>query len=157
MTLYVFDSGSIRVLRNYYPRRFPSFWRNLEDAIKADSVISVREVFNELEDLLSGHPLWDWVEGNKRLFVTPSAEETAFVAQIFTVSHFRMLVGETQRLRGKPVADPFVIAVARTRQGKVVTEETLRPNAAKIPNVCQHFQVPYLNMEGFLTENGWEF
>jgi len=53
-----------------------------------------------------------------------------------------MLVTETQRLKGQPVADPFVIASAKVRGGAVVTEELKREHAAKIPNVCQHFDVP---------------
>lgn len=62
-----------------------------------------------------------------------------------------------QRLRGYPVADPFVVACARVRDGCVVTEEASRPNAARIPNVCGHFGVRCTNVEGFLREIGWEF
>ena len=116
----------------------------------------MREVYNELEKF-SDSWLSGWVKKNKRLFVTPSAEETAFVAEIFAVPHFHMLVTETQRLKGQPVADPFVIASAKIRDGTVVTEEIKKEHAAKIPNVCEHFKVPCVNMEGFLVENGWQF
>jgi len=33
MTLYVFDANNFRVLRNYYPDRFPTFWNQFEEAI----------------------------------------------------------------------------------------------------------------------------
>lgn len=59
--------------------------------------------------------------------------------------------------RGSPVTDPFVIAVARGRGGYVVTEEAMRENAAKIPNVCDHFVVPWLDAEGFKEAEGWSF
>lgn len=157
MTLYVFDTSSCRVLRNYYPDRFPTFWENFQDAIKSGHIVSVREVYNELEQQLQDHWLWDWVKKNRELFLTPTAEETAFVAEIFAVPHFRMLVGETQRLKGQPVADPFVIACAKIRGGTVVTEELKKEHAAKIPNVCEHFQVPCTSMEGFLLQNNWRF
>jgi len=39
----------------------------------------------------------------------------------------------------------------------VVTEEIKKEHAAKIPNVCEHFKVPCVNMEGFLVQNGWQF
>jgi len=50
-----------------------------------------------------------------------------------------------------------VIACARNRGGCVVTEEGLRPNAARIPNVCQHFGIDWTNVEGFLAHHDWEF
>ena len=53
-----------------------------------------------------------------------------------------------------PVADPFVIALAKVRDGCVVTEETMRPNAAKVPNVCEHFGIEYTNVEGFMNKEG---
>jgi hypothetical protein len=93
----------------------------------------------------------------RKIFVVPEAAETAFVAEIFKVPHFQQLVDGAARLRGQPVADPFVIAVAAVRGGCVVTEETHRPHAAKIPNVCEHFRVNCTNLEGFLEGKGWTF
>jgi len=55
------------------------------------------------------------------------------------------------------VADPFVIALAKARDGCVVTEETMRPNAAKIPNVCEHFGIEYAKLEGVMNKEAWTF
>lgn len=79
------------------------------------------------------------------------------MARIFAVPHFQALVSEKQRLQGKAVADPFVIAAAAAAGWAVVTEERVKPHAAKIPNVCQHFGIRCLNLEGFMHENGWSF
>jgi hypothetical protein len=38
-----------------------------------------------------------------------------------------------------------------------VTEEKLKPNAAKIPNVCAHFQIPCINLERFMRDQNWSF
>lgn len=154
--VYVFDTSSVRVLGNYYPQRFPSFWRQFNEAADSGLIVSTREVYTELEHQTSGW-LWDWVRTRRSLFPVPTPEEQAFVREIFNVPHFRSLVGNAQRLTGKPVADPFVIAAARTRGGCVVTEEAKKPNAAKIPNVCEHFGIACVNVEGFLEQNGWEF
>jgi hypothetical protein len=81
----------------------------------------------------------------------------SFVAQIFSVPLFRQLVSERQRLRGSPVADPFVIAMAKIRSGCVVTEEAKKENAARIPTVCEHFGIAWCNIEGFMEAQGWEF
>jgi hypothetical protein len=79
------------------------------------------------------------------------------VAEIFRISHFQGLIGQKQRLKGDPVADPFVIACAKVRGGSVVTEEQFKPNAAKIPNVCQHFNVPCIDLEEFMHQQKWSF
>ncbi|MFY9611452.1 MAG: DUF4411 family protein [Blastocatellia bacterium] len=60
-------------------------------------------------------------------------------------------------LKGTPVADPFVIAAAAVRGGTVVTQEQPKPNAAKIPNVCDHFGVAWTDLEGFMNQQNWTF
>jgi hypothetical protein len=154
---FVFDSNSWRVLENYYPSQFPSFWDRFNGAVDDGSVVSVREVFNELDRQLQTDWMRTWVRAHRGAFLDPAGAETVFVSRIFLVPHFQVLVGQEQLLRGQPVADPFVIACAQHHRGCVVTEETLRPNAAKIPNVCQHFGVEYTNVEGFLAHHGWQF
>lgn len=155
--VYVFDTSSLRVLRNYYRDVFATFWERFEGAIDAGGIVSVREVLNELEAQVSSTWLWDWIRARRTIFQVPTPAETLFVQEIFKVSHFRALVGETQRLQGRPVADPFVVACAKVKEGCVVTEETFKPNAAKIPNVCEYFEVDCTNIEGFLASNGWRF
>ena len=154
---YIFDTNSFRVLGNYYPDRFPSFWEQFNEAVRTDSVFSVREVRRELEVQATSQWLSDWVKANSGIFRAPTAEETAFLPNIFQIEHFRALVGEKQRLKGSPVADPFLVACAKVHGGCVVTEEQLKPNAAKIPNVCHHFGVDYCDVEGFLERVGWAF
>lgn len=153
---YIFDTNSFRVLGAYYPDRFPTFWKNFETAVDAGEVYSVREVYNELS-YQARDWLLDWIETHKTFFRVPSPAETEFVAKIFRVPHFSTLVGEQQRLKGQPVADPFVIAAAAICEGTVVTEEKLKKNAAKIPNVCEHFEIAYTNVEGFLAAHSWKF
>jgi len=155
--IHIFDTSSFRVLEHYYPGRFPSLWKLLDEAAEAGGLVSVREVYKELEFLAREDWFRTWVREHRKIFLPPTAEEAEFLRQIFAVKHFQTLVGEKQRLKGQPVADPFVIAAARVRQACVVTEEAMKPNAAKIPNVCQHFGVRCTDVEGFMTECGWQF
>ncbi len=39
----------------------------------------------------------------------------------------------------------------------VVTLERLKPNAVKIPNICEHFKIAYLDLERFMEKEGWVF
>lgn len=153
--IHVLDTSSLIVLQHYFPNQFPTFWSNLDSAITAGEVVSVREVLKEF----SSQKQWlsDWIKKQSGMFLTPGSPETEFVAKIFQVPHFQNLVTETQRLRGQPVADPFVIACAAVRNGCVVTEEAPKPNSAKIPIVCAHFGVQCTNLEGFLAARNWKF
>lgn len=154
---YVFDTNSFSVLGNYYPEQFPSFWREFEQAVASGKVLSVREVYRELESYARHPHLTDWAESHRSIFTPPTPAEMRFVNDIFSVRHFQMLVDEKTRLNGRPCADPFIVARAKIVNGCVVTEEKVKPNAARIPNVCQHFEVDATNLQGFMAKEGWTF
>lgn len=155
--IYVFDTSSLSKLKHFYPGVFKSVWQGLEALIQNGELISTREVWKEMERGNSDQYTNEWFKNHKEIFTMPTAAELQFVAEIFTIQHFHMLIGEQQRLKGTPVADPFVIACAKIHGGTVVTEEQLKPNAAKIPNVCEHFKIPCINLETFMRQQGWSF
>lgn len=155
--LYVFDTNSLSVFGNYYPETFSSFWDQLEALVAAGSLVSCWEVLKEIERYSKFEHLNEWVNRNSKLFAKPSGDEMSFVSDIFKIPHFRQLIGRNQQLTGSPVADPFVVARGAILGGCVVTEEAHRPNAAKIPNVCDHFGVSCTDVKGFLAELGWRF
>ncbi|WP_321922229.1 PIN domain-containing protein [Burkholderia sp. BCC1998] len=164
--IYVFDTSSIRSLQHFYPRVFRSIWDGIERLVGQRRLISTREVLNEIERQAVSADVLAWVRSNRSLFTTPNADELRFVAAILKIRHFQALIGQQQRLKGTPVADPFVIACARVRQGTVVTEEgwlragdglAPKPHAAKIPNVCAHFEIPCIDLEEFMHQQDWQF
>jgi len=156
--IYVFDSGPLIVMfRHYYRNRFPSLWELFDEMIENGGIISVREVKGELED--KEDSLSEWVSENSEIFLEAIPDEGLFVSQIFQIQHFQQLISKKAQLKGKKVADPFVIAKAHSlgENGCVVTTEKLKPNAAQIPNVCEHFGVSWTNLEGFMRTEGWTF
>ena len=155
--IYVFDTSSIRSLQHFYSSVFKTIWDGLDGLVQQQNLISTREVWNELGRQKVSADVLAWAKHNKQIFTTPNAAELQFVAQIFQIKHFQSLIGEQQRLKGTPVADPFIIACAKIKNGTVVTEEQLKPNAAKIPNVCAHFKVPCIDLEKFMQQQGWTF
>ena len=156
--IFVFDSNSLSRLKHFFPGVFQSVWTGLDDLVKNGTLISTREVWTEMQ---GGNPdvlVNQWLKERKnQIFLVPSLAELSFVQQIFTVPHFQTLIGEKQRLKGTPVADPFVIACAKIHNGIVVTEEKFKPHAAKIPNVCQHFDIESIDLEEFMSRQGWSF
>jgi hypothetical protein len=153
---YVFDTNSLSELKAYYPDIFKAFWAQFNALVAAEEVISTREVRTELDNSGREHVI-KWAKGHSAMFTTPSGAETEFVGQIFSVPHFRALIGQKAQQRGTPVADPFVIACAKVKSGSVVSQEKLKLNAAKIPNVCAHFKIPCIDLEEFMREQGWSF
>lgn len=156
MNMYVFDSGPlIDLFNHYYPERFPSLWEKFDKLAQDGRLTSVREVANEIgnrDDRLS-----EWVKDNKFIFTTPEISEMQMVAAIFKIPHFQAIIRKQERLQGKPVADPFVVAKAKQLNAYLVTTEKYSDNAAKLPNVCRQFGVRHINLEEFMTIEGWAF
>lgn len=155
--IYVFDTNSLSVLKNFYPESFPSFWRQWEELVSDGTITSVQEVKRELDNRDGTDFLQAWVKRNKAMFAAPSSEEFMMVQQILAISRFQALIGTQATLRGTPVADPFIVAAAKVKDGVVITEERLKPNAAKIPNVCEHFKISCTNLKGFMSQQNWSF
>lgn len=163
---YIFDTCSFRALQHFYPKIFTSIWEGLDDLVSKGDLLSTREVFNELQNQNVSTEIIQWSKNNKNIFLTPTVEEMQFVSQIFQVQHFQGLIGVQQRLKGTPVADPFVIACAKIHNATVVTEEgwdrnasslTYKPNSPKIPFICNHFNIACTNLENFMIQQGWNF
>jgi uncharacterized protein DUF4411 len=154
---YVFDCSPLSSLfKNYYRRTFRSLWERFDELVEGGDILSTREVAREIED---GGPetLRDWAKKNAHIFTIPTAAEAHFVARIYAVSHFQQNIEAQKLLYGGRNADPFVIAKAAVDKSTVVTMEQLKPNAVKIPNICQHFKIRCLSLQEFMEEQGWEF
>lgn len=155
--MYVLDTNVISSMhRNYYRNRFVSLWKQFDQLVASGMVTSTREAYHELHDGVPGADT-EWAKTNAALFTTPDAMEAAFVAQIYSVAHFQANIEKQKLIRGGRNADAFVVARAHAIGGTVVTMERLKPNAVKIPNICNHFKIPFLDLEGFMEQEGWVF
>lgn len=94
---------------------------------------------------------------NGDFFEDPTAEELTFIAEIYSVQHFRQNLDKKKLLKGGPFADPFIIAKAKLKDAVVVTEESRPRNGARITNICDHFGIAYENLQGFLARENWTF
>jgi Domain of unknown function (DUF4411) len=114
-------------------------------------------VKGELERHFTKTTVGQLTNHNGGFFENPAVDEMDFVREIYRIRHFRQNLDRKKLLQGGYFADPFVIAKARVKIAVVVTEEELRNNGARIPNICTHFGVQCTNLEGFLTEKDWKF
>ena len=154
---YVFDTSPLSSLfKNYYRRRFPTLWQRFDALVDNEIIGSTREVQHEVQNG-PVEALRTWAAEQADFFPTPNANEGRHIAKIFAVPHFQQIIEQQKILKGGRVADPFVIARAMAENCAVVSLEVLKPNAAKIPNICQHFGVRCLSLEEFMEQEGWEF
>lgn len=156
--IFIFDTNSLsNILNHYYANHFPSFWERFDQMIKSKSLLSVREVYNELKNRFEEDKIERIMNENSEFFTNPTVDELNFITQIYSVRHFQQNLDKKKILSGGFFADPFVIAKAWKVNASVVTEEENKPNAARIPNICDYFNIPCIKLEGFLTENDWTF
>ncbi len=154
---YVFDTNAFsQLFHSYYRNRFPTLWEQFDELIEDGEITSTREVAREIAgDRVPA--LRNWAVNQRNLFPAPDAAEAGFVGQIFAVSHFRQIIERKKLLKGGFNADPFIIARAHSIEGTVVTLEGEPPKGAKIPNICRHFGIPCVSLEGFMEAEDWTF
>ena len=154
--MYIFDTSTfIVIFRNYYIKRFPSFWSKFNEYVESGLIVSTREVQKEFVNYEDN--LLTWSKSHMDVFPIPIAEELFFIQEIYSVQHFKKNMGQKKFLLGGPFADPFVIAKAKIEKGIVVTQERFKDNGAKIPNICKYFETECIDLEGFLTKEEWTF
>lgn len=154
MTLYSFDTSSLLNGRRDLlpPEVFRSLWSNIEAMIPGGEIRAIDVVRDELrrrDDAVA-----QWARSQTALFVALDADIQRATRD--TLAHHQKLMGKGG---GRNAADPFVIGLARARDGIVVTEETLSGNLdrPRIPDVCEALAVPWLNLIGFVQAQGWSF
>ncbi|MGE3063529.1 MAG: PIN domain-containing protein [bacterium] len=157
--MYVFDTSVFIVIsRSYFKDSFRTFWDRFDNYLDDEKIISVREVKLELESYQGEKFNYiKWCRERESIFQVPTSEEAEFVREIFKINRFSELISRKSVLKGTPVADPFVIAKAKIKKFVVVTQEEYKPNAAKIPNVCKHFEIDCIGLEDFLKNEKWQF
>ncbi len=157
-SLYILDTNTLsQLFRFYYRNNFPSLWQAFDDLVEDGRILSTREVLRELGDGRKAELAYEWAAEHDNLFPDPGTEEVRFVSRIFGVRHFQQNLQSKKSKPRKQVADPFVIAQAKRTGGTVVTEESKPPNGARIPNICEHFQVPCINLQQLMDREDWIF
>lgn len=150
--MYILDTNIFFVLKHFPPRNFKSLWDYLDHLVDDSSLISVREVFNEVIRNPPNDFIEEWVVANKHIFVTPVEEELAFVLELMKYEENRNFIKDNNITKGLPVADPFILAIAKLRNGIVVTMEARGRLGARIPNVCDKLEIECISWSEFLNK-----
>ena len=136
----------------------PGFWKWIDDQSEKSILYSTKSVYNEL--VSGSDELSKWIKERKdsNLFKEPNNEIQNIFTQIanYVVENYASQYSEVF-LSG---ADPWVIAHAKIYESTVVTREKFlsgKPKKIKIPNICQAFDVPYIDTFELLRKTGAQF
>lgn len=150
---YIVDTNVFRTLfRYYYKDITPELFNNLDSMINDEKVLSVKEVYHELENQHKKDSDFMYaIKAYKNIFQEPTnEEEIETLKQIYNKRNYQNNISEKNLLNGNPVADAFLVAKAKCEKGILVTAEKFSPNAARIPNICEEFKIKYISFEEFL-------
>ncbi len=125
--------------------------------IDEKKIVSVREARLELQSRFDESMIELLEKHNANFFEAPRVEELSFITEIYSVAHFQQNLDRKKLLQGGYFADPFIIAKAKINEGFVVTEEDRPDHGARIPNICEHFGIACVKLEGFLVKEDWRF
>ena len=154
--LYILDTSSLIELQETYPQSsFPTVWSNFESLVTSNQLISPIEVYNEI--MPSNTFLDSWRNTNQNIFIQNTSTILSHVSEI--MNQFPKLVDPNKT---GPVADPFIIALARSSTSNItnstpviLTQEKNR--GVRIPTVATQYGINCVSLlELFNTEN-WTF
>ena len=140
----------------YYPLDvFPSLEQKIEVMIQSATCEAVQVVREEI-DAVGTPGLKTWAKNHATVFV-PLSPEVQLEAAAIEASYPDLMDPKSTYVS----ADAYVIALARLKDGVVVSQETSaqeKRNARKshfIPDVCRDLGIPCINLLGMMRREKW--
>ncbi len=146
---YVLDSSALFDLKKHYnPTIFKRLWEMFDQLCDSGVIISVKEVYREIhrgEDWLL-----EWSDKHKKMFMAPETIEECCIIDELQQAEPSWIDPNSD----KPVADPFVIACAKTRGLIIIQHEQLNRN---LPKHAKRLGVTCYRLQDFFEAENWEF
>ena len=135
----------------------PRFWNILEEMVHDGRLACPALVYSELQGVSDDLATWVRDHKNSGMFVDPdvSVQKKFQIISTYTTEHYP---DNLPRKRFLDRADPWTIAHAMAKGGTVVTLEKInkaRSSKVKIPNVCEHFNIPCVDTYQMLRNQGF--
>jgi len=136
----------IQAWQKYYNPKFcPDYWKILNELGKREIIFIPEVVYEEItrtEDELS-----KWLKTSKIPIEKISESVTICLQKIYATDpeHSKLV----DNIRGRSLADPWIIAHAMDKNAIVVTKENketaLNSKRIRIPNVCENMGIKWIN------------
>jgi len=151
-TKYVIDTSTFIQIFKMYPQDiFRNLWLKFEEYLATEIIISHEEVYNELSE--KSDELSKWSKLRKSSFYRHAFEaETEFITQI-GIKYPNFIIKPK-----KYYADPWIIAQAKVKKLKIITEERINRNSERIPKIAKEmFEVECVSLIDLMKKESWTF
>lgn len=160
MANYYLDANTLIQAKNgpYAMDVHETFWKFIDEKIEARVIASSVMVYKEWTD--GNDDLAQWAKDRKDsgFFLEPTEQAQTIFGEI--ADYVTNNYGSPHVERFLAGADPWIIAQAKADGAAVVTHE-VRVNQesrkVKIPNICEQFQVEWMNLYRMLHDLGAKF
>jgi len=158
--IYLIDTDAIiKLFNTYSPKFFQPVWDEIGFIISNKLFISTKTNYEELA--IKDDDCFKFFKNNFQvMFIETDSESQKIVKEILNQFPDLIEVGSERE-----ESDPFLIATAITKKGKIITEERLldkgavnnpqRKEKMRIPNVCNHYGVPWMRAIQFMNNDEW--
>lgn len=155
---YCIDTDALITLKTYYPKKegaFKTIWEEIERLIKEGNMFTTKLVEDEIKKYMGDDFLIKWIKAHRKQFIVPIDSEIWTAGQKIINEH-RELLDKKKLSDNEPEADPFLIALAYSRDATIITQES-KTNPNKIPTVAGYYQIRCINLFEFFNEQRLEF
>ncbi len=153
-TTYCMDANAlIEPWNKYYSPSISNYFDILEQLIAEGRIFCPEEVALEIEK--GDDLLFKWLKKNESVFVKKINIDVQYKVRKILAKFPRLIDSKKQR----SMADPWVVAHAWSSNAVVVTKEFPADSIkkCKIPDVCDYFNIPWMDDIRFVTEIGITF
>lgn len=148
----------IQAWQKYYsPKYCPNYWNILSELGNQKRIFIPELVYEEI--IRTDDELSKWLKGSKIPVFETNEHVIECLKNIYSTNplHENLI----DNIKGRSLADPWVIAHAMSNRATVVTKEekitALNSTKIRIPNVCDNMQVRWINDFEFIIEMGIRF
>ena len=160
--MFVLDANIfIEAARRYYAFDIaPRFWSGLIKNAEKNKLSSIDKVFDELSK--GNDDLSNWAKSDFKEFFEPTDIEQVLILykEIFSSAQDNKQYNTAAKNDFAKAADGWLIAYAKYKEATIVTHEVFdknRKNKIQIPNICEDFNINYINTFELLRELGIKF
>lgn len=152
---YVFDTGTLIDLcwRKTPKPLFDDLHAKIDSLVEQGRIISSADVYEELvRGPKNDDKVLEWANNHKQIFIDIDPDQDQVLPKI--TKEFPSFIDYKI---GRFNADPLLVAIAISKDMKVVTSERpSRDSKPHIPDVCKHFDIGCMDLYGFIEDNGWK-
>ena len=161
---FVLDSDTfIRAARTHYSFDFAmTFWNGLINFAQNGIICTIDKVYEEL--ILGDDALSDWIKNKFPQYILDTQTDEILSSYTQLISWVQQQNQFTQNAKDEfyelDNADAWLIAFANSHDITLVTHEIFNPTIKKkvpIPNVCQLFNIRYIDIYQMLKELNFHF